>query len=338
MDNANARSVGGDILTAAHFTDENILKPRAFPPPRGWRRALYTATFRRVNVGPSAAQCLELALVNRAKMPFSGYRVIATISRKGGVGKTTTTLNLGHMFATHRGDRVVAVDGNPDAGSLGYRVKRETTATVTNLLRDNDRIERYADVRAYTSQASSRLEVVASDDDPHISQALGQEDYMKVCDTLSRHYNLILFDTGTGVLDSATRGVLDLADQIVLVVAPSLDGARAASQTLDWLSEHGYGHLVKNAAAVINGVRGRGLVELDSIEDHFSWRCARTVRVPWDPVLEAGALTSLPSLKRATRRAYLELAAVVAGEWSNSNGATSPNGETPPNAETPPKE
>lgn len=186
-DHGDAR---GDMLSASHFTDENMLKPRAFLPPRGWRRVIHSMTFGRVNLRPSAAQCLELGLVGMAKRPFTGYRVIATISRKGGVGKTTTTLHLGHMFATHRGDRVVAVDGNPDAGSLGYRVRRETTATVTDLLRNRDRIERYADVRAYTSQASSRLEVVASDDDPHISQALGQEDYQRVCDTLSRHYNL----------------------------------------------------------------------------------------------------------------------------------------------------
>jgi len=32
---------------------------------------------------------------------------------------------LGHTFASYRGDRVIALDGNPDAGSLAYRVRRE---------------------------------------------------------------------------------------------------------------------------------------------------------------------------------------------------------------------
>ncbi len=45
-----------------------------------------------------------------------------------------TTLMLGHTFASLRGDRVIALDGNPDAGSLAYRVRRETSNTITGLL------------------------------------------------------------------------------------------------------------------------------------------------------------------------------------------------------------
>jgi MinD-like ATPase involved in chromosome partitioning or flagellar assembly len=79
-------------------------------------------------------------------------------------------------------------------------VRRETAATVTNLLADEQDIIRYADIRSYTNQASTRLEVVASDDDPRITTALGEEDYRRAIALLERHYNLILLDTGTGVL------------------------------------------------------------------------------------------------------------------------------------------
>jgi len=41
---------------------------------------------------------------------------------------------LGHTFASYRGDRVIALDGNPDAGSLAYRIRRETTNTLLSLL------------------------------------------------------------------------------------------------------------------------------------------------------------------------------------------------------------
>ena len=39
---------------------------------------------------------------------------------------------------------------------------------------------------------------------------------------------------------------------------------------------------------------------------------AAVVRIPWDPVLEAGAEASIEELAPATRQAYLELAAAVA--------------------------
>jgi putative peptide zinc metalloprotease protein len=303
---------GRSTATAADFTAERYLRKESAPPRDGWRRFMYWLSGGRVNFGPSPAELAERELIARAKGRVAGCRSIAVISRKGGVGKTTTTLMLGHTYASLRGDRVVALDGNPDAGSLGYRVRRETAATVTNLLADEQEIIRYADIRAYTNQASTRLEVVASDDDPRITTALGEEDYRRSIALLERHYNLILLDTGTGVLESATKGILQLADQIVVVMSPSLDSARTASSTLDWLNENGHAELVRNAVAVINAVREEGMVEVGKIEDHFQERCRAVVQVPWDPHLSAGAETQVERLRPVTRRAYLEVAAAVA--------------------------
>jgi putative peptide zinc metalloprotease protein len=309
---ATTAASGRPTATAADFTAERYLRRESAPPRDGWRRFLYWLSGGRVNFGPSPAEQAERQLIARAKGRVAGCRSIAVISRKGGVGKTTTTLMLGHTFASLRGDRVVALDGNPDAGSLGYRVPRETAATVTNLLADEQEIIRYADIRAYTNQASTRLEVVASDDDPRITTALGEEDYRRTIALLERHYNLILMDTGTGVLESANKGILQLADQIVVVMSPSLDSARAASATLDWLNENGHAELVRNAVAVINAVREEGLVEVGKIGDHFQGRCRAVVQVPWDPHLSAGAETQVERLRPVTRRAYLEVAAAVA--------------------------
>jgi putative peptide zinc metalloprotease protein len=303
---------GRSTATAADFTPERYLRGQAAPPRDGWRRFVYWLTGGRINFGPSPAELAERQLVARAKAPVGGCRSIAVISRKGGVGKTTTTLMLGHTFASLRGDRVVALDGNPDAGSLGYRVRRETAATVTNLLADEQDIVRYADIRSYTNQAPTRLEVVAADDDPRITTALGEEDYRRAIALLERHYNLILLDTGTGVLESATKGILQLAEQIVVVMSPSLDSARAASSTLDWLNENGHAELVRNAVAVVNAVREEGLVEVDKVKEHFQGRCRAVVQVPWDPHLSAGAETQVERLRPVTRRAYLEVAAAVA--------------------------
>jgi putative peptide zinc metalloprotease protein len=266
----------------------------------------------RLNPGPSSRELRERDLIARVKRPIAGCRRIAVVSRKGGVGKTTTALMLGHTFASYRGDRVIALDGNPDAGSLGYRVRRETTNTIMSLLAHRERIARYADIRAYTSQAPTRLEVVAAADDPRITDALRERDFYTAIDLLETHYNLVCMDTGTGVLESAAKGILRLADQIVVVTASSLDSARTASSTLDWLEENGHGHLVADAVAVINSVRPRSQLDLDRLSEHFAGRCRAVVRVPWDRHLDAGAESSLEQLRTPTCDAYLELAAAVA--------------------------
>ena len=306
---ATARSVH---LGAGDFTPERMIRATPDAPTAGWRRAIFALSGGLIAVGPGPEEIRQRELIARVKTPIVGCRKIAFISRKGGVGKTSTCLLVGHTFATHRGDRVIAVDGNPDAGTLGHRIRRETTANLTSLLADAGRIERYADIRGYTSQAPSRLEVVASDDDPRITQAIGETEFHRVVQLLERHYNLVCLDTGTGVLESATRGILDAADQIVVVGVPSLDGARAASSTLDWLDENGYRHLVDGAIAVLNAVgRTVGLVDIDRIEEHFAERCRACLRIPWDPHLEAGAEAKVEQLRPTTRNAYLELAAAI---------------------------
>jgi len=298
--------------TASDFTSERLLRPKTEVPRSGLRRVVYRLTGGKLNLGPSRAELAERDLVARAKAPVTGCRRIAVMSRKGGVGKTTTTLQLGHTFASHRGDRVIALDGNPDAGSLAYRVRRETSATITDLLTSRAAIERYADIRAYTSQSATRLEVVAADDDPSITEALREKDFYDVVDLLERHYNLVLMDTGTGVLESAAKGIVRLADQLVVVSGPSLDTARTAMSTLDWLAKHGHGDLVTSAVAVINQVRAKSQLDLDRVEELFAERVSAVVRIPWDPVLEAGAEASIEDLRPETRQAYLELAAAVA--------------------------
>lgn len=308
--------------TADDITSERMLRAQSEAPRRGWRRALYQLTKGGVNVGPSKAEVTERALIGRVKAPVEGCRRIAVVSRKGGTGKTTTTLMLGHTLATHRGDRVIALDGNPDAGTLGYRVRRDSPATIMDLLAHRDRIERYADIRAYTTQTPTRLEVVAADNDPRITQALVEQDFYTAVDLLERHYNIVCLDTGTGVLDSANKGILHLADQVIVVTEPALDAARAASATLDWFAKNGYEHLCGDGAiAVINAVQPRSEVDLDAIAEHFTDRCRAVVRVPWDRHLDAGGESDMARLQPATARAYLELTAAVADGFADRTPA-----------------
>lgn len=86
------------------------------------------------------------------------------------------------------------------------------------------------------------------------------------------------------------KSVLDKADALVVVSSASIDGARSASATLDWLDAHGHEDLVRNSIAVINGVRPRpGKVDMNKVIEHFSRRCRAVQLVPFDPHLEEGA-------------------------------------------------
>ncbi len=291
----------------------SLLRQAKRPPSSGWRRWLYLASGKQINLGESPKVIHYNDLISQVNRPMQGCYRIALLSLKGGVGKTTITATLGATFASIRGDRVVAVDANPDRGTLSQKVPLETPATVRHLLRDAEGIERYSDVRSYTSQGPSRLEVLASESDPAVSEAFSSDDYARALEVLERFYSLVLTDCGTGLMHSAMSSVLAKADVLIVISSGSVDGARSASATLDWLDAHGHEDMVKNSVAVINAVRPRsGKVDMQKVVDHFSRRCRAVRLVPFDPHLEEGAEISLERLRRETREALIELAAVVA--------------------------
>ncbi|RNG27756.1 MinD/ParA family protein [Streptomyces botrytidirepellens] len=294
---------------ATELSSERLLRG-APPKPRSTRPGNRPSRFRLGGAREDTETQRKLELI---RTPVHACYRIAVISLKGGVGKTTATTALGATLASERQDKVLAIDANPDAGTLGRRVRRETGATIRDLVQAIPTLHTYMDIRAFTSQAPSGLEILANDVDPAISTTFNDDDYRRAIDILGRQYPIVLTDSGTGLLYSAMRGVLDLADQLIIVATPSVDGASSASTTLDWLNAHGYADLVSRALTVVSGVREKGkMIKTEDIVAHFSARCRGVVSVPFDEHLSTGAELDLDLMRSKTREAYLDLCALVA--------------------------
>ncbi|WP_242000042.1 SCO5717 family growth-regulating ATPase [Streptomyces klenkii] len=308
------RSVHGAPLgftASMELSSERLLRSKPKP-----KKQMATPRFKFGGKKEEAERQRKLELIRTPVL--SCYR-IAVISLKGGVGKTTTTTALGATLASERQDKILAIDANPDAGTLGRRVRRETGATIRDLVSAIPSLHSYMDIRRYTSQAPSGLEIIANDVDPAVSTTFNDEDYRRAIDLLGRQYPVILTDSGTGLLYSAMRGVLDLADQLIIVSTPSVDGASSASTTLDWLHAHGYADLVSRSVTVISGVRETGkMIKVEDIVSHFEQRCRGVVVVPFDEHLATGAEVDLEMMRPKTREAYFNLSAMVAEDFTRA--------------------
>lgn len=293
------------------------LKPHSAPQP-GWRGWVRKATLGAITPGESASARRHRELVERVRQPIYGDYNIAVVSVKGGVGKTSTTVCLGATLASLRTDRVVALDANPDFGTLSARVAFANPASIRDLIRASD-TDKYAQIRAYTSHTPSRLEVVGSDQDPTSNVPLTDDEYCQALEILRRHYNISLTDCGTGLLQPIASSILAEANCLVLVTTPAVDGIKSAWTTLDWLSAHGFESLISTTVVVVNSLTRQGL-SAAAVQDLFAPRCRCVQVVPYDPHIADGASINLESLQPATARSYLELAAMIADDFTPASG------------------
>ncbi|MGN8027062.1 MinD/ParA family ATP-binding protein [Microbacterium sp. 22242] len=308
---ADRERESADLLTADRLLDPSQLTR---PEPEGvWSHLLYTVSGRRINIGDGKRARERKALNARIAAPLSGTaRFVPVLSRKGGVGKTTVTALLGMALADAREDRVIAVDANPDRGTLADRIARTNSKTVRDLVRIHEQVTGYHDISAVVSRDGTRLDVLASDADPRVSEAFSDVDYEQVASVAAHYYSLVLTDTGTGIVHSVMGATLDRADTIVVVAGLSVDEARLASETLTWLETNGYGDKVRDAVVVLNqSTPGAPMVRLDELEAHFRTRVAHVLRIPYDTQIAAGSAITYSALQPETRQAARELAAIV---------------------------
>jgi MinD-like ATPase involved in chromosome partitioning or flagellar assembly len=297
------------------LTPDRILEPtKSRPAPEGvLNRFLYTATFHLVNIGDSAAVRERKALDALISARLDGStKFVPVLTRKGGVGKTTITTMLGMALAMVREDRVIAIDANPDRGTLAERFTRTTDKTVRDVVNRAAEIRSFSAFSEYVSRDKTRLDVLASDTAPMPSEAFDEADYNVVANLVERYYSVALTDCGTGIIHSVMKATLDRADGLVIVSGGSFDEARLAAETLTWLESNGYKHLSRNAIVALNtATQGTQLVNLDEIEAHFRSRVREIVRIPYDAQLAAGSKIDFEKLRPLTREAARHLAALV---------------------------
>jgi putative peptide zinc metalloprotease protein len=237
--------------------------------------------------------------------------LVALISPKGGVGKTTSTFLVGNLLASHLNLRAIAVDANPDFGTLG-RLPGEgarTRRSLAQLLDDADRLGTAAELRPYASRLPSGLHLLAAPSDATLTASLGPDRYGELVTFLSCFYETVLLDLGTGVAGPLARFAIERADQVVLVTTPEWI---TASVVLDALEHLKHDH----TTVVVNKAPPRSAAELQAVEECFRRaRLHRSVTIPYDDrlavMLDTGTY-SLEALDRRTRLRVKRLGVAVA--------------------------
>ncbi|WP_244198591.1 MinD/ParA family ATP-binding protein [Nocardia neocaledoniensis] len=297
-----------DLLAEIGATKRAQLQARS-----GVRGALNKVGF---HFGLSPAEQRTEERLSRIRRQLTSAYQIAVVSVKGGVGRTTTATTLGSTFADLRPDRVVAVDANPDFGDMATRARRHPYGLTLRDLAAASEAEAFSSVLSYMAINSADLAVLASPWTTEATSALSGAEYTAAATILRRHFNLLIVDCGTGVLDSAAHAVLHSSDAVVVVTPATVGGVTGAVATLNWMATHGFQHLVaKSIVGIVHLQPAKPTVDVAAIEDLFTTAQRPTCVLPFDAHLAEGGEIDLRLLEKETALAFEELAAMLADDF-----------------------
>ena len=299
---------------------DELVPTRRTPPTRGWRRALYRATFGLVNLGPGPDEVRQAELEQRIKSVLRGHYKIGVMG-KGGVGKTTVSACVGSVFAELRqDDRVVAIDADTAFGKLGSRVDPRAQGSYWELASD-PHLETFADVRSRVGNNAAGLFVLAGEATPARRRVLDPAIYREATSRLDRYFSISIVDCSSTMDSPVTQEVLRDLDALIVVSSPWVDGAAAAGQTMDWLAARGLTGLLQRTVVVLNDSDGHADKRTRSIlAQQFSSQGQVVIEVPFDPNLRpGGVIDGTSTMAPATRRRFIEVAAALSAHFPSTD-------------------
>lgn len=298
---------------ADRIRPDALIPVRKVVPGRGWRLALYKASFGLVNLGPSPEERRLAELEAKIRVPLRGHFKVGVMG-KGGVGKTTVSASIGSVLAELRqDDRVVAIDADTAFGKLGSRVDPKAQGSFWELAADQH-LETFADVRNRVGSNAAGLFVLAGEATPARRRVLDPAIYREATARLDRHFTISVVDCSSTMDSPVTHEALRDLDALVVVSSPWVDGAAAAGQTLDWLAARGLTSLLQRTVVVLNDSDGHADKRTRGIlAQQFSGQGQLVIEVPFDGNLRpGGVIDGTAQMSPGARRKFIEVCAALA--------------------------
>ena len=182
------------------------------------------------------AQQLWVALNGGAAGSASGH-VITIFSPKGGVGKTTTAVNLALALSDHGARKVCLVDLDLAFGDVAITMQLFPAHTIEEAIGAEDLLD-FSMVEGLLTRHEQSLMVLAAPAGPDARDRVSASLIARVLRTLKEEFDYVVVDTCPS-FDELTLQALDETDECVIIATldvPTLKNVKVAIETLDLLN------------------------------------------------------------------------------------------------------
>lgn len=157
-------------------------------------------------------------------------KVYAIISGKGGVGKTTTSVNLGHAL-NFLGEEVVIVDGNLTTPNIGIHLGAPIVPITLNHVLDGQ-----AKLEDAIYEHESGTKIIPASLSLNEAEGINYKKLEEVARNLKKITNHVLIDSAAGLGEEA-RAAINSCDEIIIVTNPEMSAVTDALKTIKLAEE-----------------------------------------------------------------------------------------------------
>lgn len=246
-----------------------------------------------------------------AVVPTAGKKMFVVFSPKGGVGVTTTAINLAISLRQQIKDDVLLVDGKHLLGHVSLMLNLRIGNSITDLLPHSGRLDPTL-VKQVITQHSSGIHVLPGPIAISKAQGIRPDDLYRVILGLQSVYSTIIVDGGNYLNENLVT-YMDAADHILLVINPNLPALRDARQFLD--ISHTLSYSREKILVLLNQSGRKSDVKLAEIEQALRTKVFGVIPTDEDAVLNSineGVPLILKKSNHPISKAYAKIARVIA--------------------------
>ena len=183
--------------------------------------------------------------------------VIVVTSGKGGVGKTTTTANIGTGFAL-QGKKVVLVDADIGLRNLDVVMGLENRIVydLIDVTEGNCRLKQ-ALIRHKRYETLYLLPAAQTRD----KNAVSPDQMKELCEDLSKDFDYVIIDCPAGI-EQGFKNAIAGADRAIVVTTPEVSAVRDADRIIGLLESEGK----HNPKLIVNRIRPKMVKKGDMMD------------------------------------------------------------------------